>query len=354
MADLSGFRASEAATATTTAKDVVKGNSPGAAWVFDDATGKWVKPTKPVSGNKTYTWDDAKGWVESGVDTAKLALNTGFVLTTALINDPVYGSGPRGLKAVYDMWAAGDETGAINAYFQSDYYLNLGKTAAGRFALSKNQPEVYAQELAAYIATQKRRLGNLGVNVAAKELDEILKGAYDRNFNDAQIDASIAEAGNFGATFGGSTLSTIESLRQFARSYGISYTDAKFKQWGADLFAGRTTDADIQKIIQTEAASAYPAYADQIMNGVSVDALASAYKSSMATILEIDADSIGYNDPTLRKALQYVGPDGKPSNKPLWQFESDLRSDARWQFTNNARDTIDSLQYKVMKDWGLM
>jgi hypothetical protein len=287
-------------------------------------------------------------------DMSKLTASLGFILSRTLLDDPTYGKGKGGLQEVYDLWAAGDETSALNAYFQSNYYLKLGKTGASRFALSKNQPEVYAQELTAYIATQKRRLGNLGVNVNDKQLDGLLKGAYDGVFNDAQIDASIAQAGNFGATFGGSTLSQVEELRKFARSYGISYTDAKFNQWGTDLFAGRTTDADIQKTIQAEAASAYPAFADQIMNGTTLDALSSAYKSSMATLLEVDADSIGYNDPTLRKALQYVGPDGKPANKPLWQFESDLRSDARWPFTNNARDTIDSMQYKVMKDWGLM
>ncbi len=109
-----------------------------------------------------------------------------------------------------------------------------------------------------------------------------------------------------------------------------------------------------QEAIKTESASKYPAFADQIMKGVSLDALSSAYKSSMSQILEIDPDSVGYDDPTLMKALQYIGPDGKPTTKPLWQFESDLRSDARWQFTNNARDSVDSLQYKVMKDWGLM
>lgn len=328
--------------------------APGAAWIFDEQSKKWIKPEKPTTGNKTYTWDDNKGWVESGVDVSGFSAYSGFVLSKVLIDDPIYGPGERGLKRVYDLWAAGDETAAINAYFQSDYYLKLGRTAASRFNLSKNQPEVYAAELAAYVATQKKRLQAVGVKIEDADLNDLLKKAFDGNLNDAQLDSSIVQSSNFGASFGGTILSQTEALKQFARSYGLSYTDAKFNQWGADLFAGRTTESEIEKSMQTEAASAYPAFADQIQKGVTLDALASAYKSSMANILEIDADSIGYNDPTLRKALQYVGPDGKPSSKPLWQFESDLRSDARWPLTNNARDTIDSMQYKVMKDWGLM
>ena len=331
-----------------------KPKAPGAAWIFDEQSKQWIKPVKPKSGNKTYDWNDDQGWIESGVDVSGFAAYSGFILSKVLIEDPLYGPGERGLKRVYDLWAAGDETAAVNAYFQSDYYLKLGKTAAGRYNLSKNQPEVYAADLAAFIATQKRRLGLLGVKIDDNDLTDLLKKAYDGNLNDAQLDSSIAQSSSFGGKFGGTILSQTEELKRYARSYGLSYTDAKFNQWGADLFAGRITDSEIEKAIQDEAASAYPAFADQIQKGVTLDSLASAYKSSMATILEVDADSIGYNDPTLRKALQYVGPDGKPSTKPLWQFESDLRSDARWQFTNNARDSIDSLQYKVMKDWGLM
>jgi hypothetical protein len=54
----------------------------------------------------------------------------------------------------------------------------------------------------------------------------------------------------------------------------------------------------------------------------------------------------------LRRALQYTV-DGKPAVKPLWQFEKELRSTVEWEYTNNARDTIDSLSLKVLKDWGL-
>ncbi len=333
---------------------VNKPSSPGAAWVFNEKTKKWEKPEKPKQGNKTFTWDDTKGWVESGVDVSGLTVSLGFILTRALLDDPIYGKGPKGLQQVYDLWAAGDETAALNAYFQSDYYMKLGKTAAARYALSKNQPEVYAADEAAYMSNQKNRLFKLGVRIDDNELTKLIKDAYAGNLTDSQLDSSIALSNSFGGKFGGTILGQIQELKNFARSYGLSYTDAKYNQWGADLFANRITDTEVEEAIKTESASKYPAFADQIMKGVSLDALSSAYKSSMAQILEIDSDSVGYDDPTLMKALQYIGPDGKPTTKPLWQFESDLRSDARWQFTNNARDSVDSLQYKVMKDWGLM
>jgi hypothetical protein len=73
----------------------------------------------------------------------------------------------------------------------------------------------------------------------------------------------------------------------------------------------------------------------------------------MATILERDADSITFEDPILRSALQYIGPDGKPSVKPLWQFEKELKSRPEWEYTNNARDTMDSLTLRVFQNLGI-
>ena len=97
------------------------GNAPGTAWVYDDASQKWVKPAEPTGTNKTYEWDDNKGWVESGVNTTGLTTSLGFVLSRALLDDPTYGKGVGGLQEVYDLWAAGDETAALNAYIKSNY-----------------------------------------------------------------------------------------------------------------------------------------------------------------------------------------------------------------------------------------
>lgn len=333
-------------------KDTPTSASPGAAWVWNSVTKAWEKPAKP-SGSKTYNWDDAKGWVEATSSTstgAGLASSIGFVLTQSLLNDPKYGAE---LKAVYDLWVAGNETAALDAYYKTSWFKTLGKSGADRYSMKLNQPAVYASELDAYKISQKQRLSRVGVKIDDTELDSYLATAYDGALSDGQLDALIVKSASFGTKFGGDTLTKIQNFREYANSFGISYDDKKYSQWGMDLFAGKITDSEIQQSIRTESASAYPALADQIMKGTSLDALASAYKSTMATLLEVDPDSIGYNDPTLRKALQYIGPDGKPSIKPLWQFEKDLKMDSRWQYTNNARDSIDSMSLKVLKDWGL-
>lgn len=43
---------------------------PGSAWVWDEKSGKWIKPDMPTDG--TYTWDDNKGWIKKTTGTTIL------------------------------------------------------------------------------------------------------------------------------------------------------------------------------------------------------------------------------------------------------------------------------------------
>jgi len=252
------------------------------------------------------------------------------------------------LQKVFDLWKAGNTTDAELEYYKTNYYRNLTSNAQTRQKKKASQPGVYAQELEAYKLEQKRRLTGKGITVD----DATLEDAYLKGLSDSQLDLNALIKAK-GKPIGGSTLGSVQSLKEYADAFGMSYSQKSLDAWSQGIFSGTTTTDDIQALIRRDAASAFPGYADQINKGTSVEALASAYKASMANILEIDPDSITFNDLTLRKALQYVGADGKPAVKPIWQFENELRMDPRWEKTNNARRTVDSLSLKVLRDFGL-
>ncbi len=255
------------------------------------------------------------------------------------------------LDRVWELFLAGNITDAKLAYYETSYYKNLSTTAKNRGGLKASQPGVYDQQLEQYRLQQRKRLTEKGITLDDTSFNSLTAEAFDKGFDENQLD--LRAIGSFTGRLGGTPLGQVESLKAYANSYGMTYQQKDFDSWSRNIFSGTTTVEDLQAKVRQDAASAFPAYSDQINKGVSVDALASAYKSSMANILEIDPDSVGYNDPTLRKALQYIGADGKPATKPLWQFEKELRSDSRWEYTNNARNTVDSLSLKVLRDWGL-
>lgn len=255
------------------------------------------------------------------------------------------------LKLAWEAFLVDNLTDAERYWRASKYFTEVSDISQTRNEMKLGRNAVYLQDLNKYRATQRVRLAQAGIKLPEEVFNTVTEDAYLGGLSDQELD--VKALGAFQGKIGGNTLSQVNTLKSYANSFGIQYDQNTFDTYSRDIFAGLTTIADVQEKIRMDAASTYPVYKDQIDKGVSLDALASAYKSSMANILEKDPDSITYNDPILRRALQHIGTDGKPSVKPLWQFEKELRSTPEWEYTNNARDTMDSLSLKVLRDWGL-
>lgn len=281
--------------------------------------------------------------------------NTGIVAASSYgITEALLEAHPE-LKPIYELFKAGNTSGALEALFKTAYYKSTSSTVKAREKMRLEQPGAYADAFDKYKGAARQRLVTTGIRIDNNAFNDLAQKAYDAGMDDYQFDKSILISGKI-TGFGGNILGDTTSLKAYANSFGVDkYLDANYwTQKQKDLFEGSITTDDIQKEIRDKASSAFPGYADQINNGVSVDSIASAYKGAMANILERDADSITYDDPRLRAALQYVTPDGKPSTKPLWQFEKELRSSPEWAYTNNGREQIDTISLKVMRDMGLM
>jgi hypothetical protein len=259
------------------------------------------------------------------------------------------------LQEAWDAYKEGRYDDMYTLVISSNFYKNNNATARARLQAKQAQPGVYLDGLDKYKLTTRKSLVNSGLKMDAKIFNGIAAQAYDSGMSEDQLKELVVNSGLV-TGYGGDVLGDTSALKGYANSFGVgSYLgESYWKQKSQDLFLGRTTTEDIEDEVRQIAASAFPGYADQINAGVSVDSLASAYKGAIANILEKDADSITFNDPQLRAALQYVGPDGKPAVKPLWQFERELRMTPEWELTNNARTTVDNLAYKALSDMGLI
>jgi hypothetical protein len=256
------------------------------------------------------------------------------------------------LQAVKEALDAGSTAKALELLKRTNFYKNVD--VKERRIQKLEQRGIYDNALEQYVLASRKRLVAQGINLDDKTLLDYAEQAYDLGFTDNQFDQMILKNSKAGK-IGGGLEGQAYQLQAYANSFGVAkmFNSSYWDQKKQDLFAGKITTEDIQTDIRNTAASAYPTYAEQIQNGVSVDALASAYKASIASILEFDADLLTYDNVHLRRAMQNVGPDGKPAVKPLWQFEKELRSTNEWQYTNNARDSIDNMGLKVLRDWGL-
>ena len=259
------------------------------------------------------------------------------------------------LEKAWQAYLAGKMDEFQTLVLASDFYRNNNVIARQRKTAQTNQPGVYAKDLDAYKISAKKRLIQNGVQWTPGVEKQVELG-YQNGMTEDQVDQLIVKSGAMGK-LGGNTMGTVSSLQSYANAYGVgnllnsSYWETK----STALFAGDTTADDIMNDIKNLSASAYPAYADGVKNNVSLSALASNVTSTVANLLELDPDTVDFNNPLVKRIMGYINPaTGKQEVMPQWMVDKTVKSTDEWLYTNNARDTIDSLTTKVFSDWGLM
>jgi len=258
------------------------------------------------------------------------------------------------LQEAWDAYQAKNIDAFRAAILESNFYKNNNAIARQRATAEKAQPGAWQQELDSYKSSTKRRLAAVGVQWSPSVETQVTV-AFKSGMADASLDDLLVSSGVIN-NIGGSTLGTVNQLKGIANDYGVSslYNKDYWNAKSAAIFAGTTTLEDIKKEIQDLSASTFPAYADGIASGVSLKAQGSSVLQTIATYLERDPGTLTFDDPLARQIMQYVDPvTGKPARMPQWQAEKMVKSTSAWAETKNARDTIDSLSYKVLNDWGL-
>jgi len=259
------------------------------------------------------------------------------------------------LEKAWQAYLAGKMDEFQTLVLASDFYRNNNATARTRKTAQTNQPGVYAKDLDAYKVSAKKRLIQNGVQWTPGVEKQVELG-YQNGMTEDQVDQLIVKSGAVGK-LGGNTMSTVSSLQSFANAYGVGnlLNTAYWENKSTALFAGETTTDDIMNDIKNLSASAYPAYAEGIKNNVSLSALASNVTSTVANLLELDPDTVDFNNPLVKRIMGYINPaTGKQEVMPQWMVDKTVKSTDEWLYTNNARNTIDSLTTKVFSDWGLM
>ena len=259
------------------------------------------------------------------------------------------------LKGIFDDFAKGNIAKARIDYFNTDYYKNLTGNSQLRQAKKGTQPGVYAQEFDAWKQETKRKLIQKGF-MWSPDIEALLEASYLKGDTDTQVEIMILNSGKMGIKIGGSTLGTVNSLKDFADDQGVNTILPKnyWDKISMGLLDGSLTDETVKEQIKGFAISAYPAYSKGIEAGRSFGLQTSALKQLIANTLEVDADTIDNNHPVFKELVGYINPKTQtPEIIPLWEAEKITKSKDEWLFTKNAQRTFDDLGLRVLRDMGL-
>ena len=139
---------------------------------------------------------------------------------------------------------------------------------------------------------------------------------------------------------------SVQTLQSTARANGVSLSPEQLNQYALEIQNGKDVKV-IQNQIRQIAGAGMPDNVKKLLaEGTDLDTVYAPYKTQMAAILEINPQTINFTDPALRSA---IGPSGEMS---IYDFQRALRKDARWQYTNNAREDVFQSVGKVLQDFG--
>jgi hypothetical protein len=164
-------------------------------------------------------------------------------------------------------------------------------------------------------------------------------------------------AGKVTEGYGGQALQNYQALQAIAKANGFKIEDILPRDAAGNAMTAESTlqaiatnKIDTNRLAQDVrklAAQGQPEYVRQLLGqGYDLEQIYSPYKNRMASILEVNPDTIDLNDPALRMAI------GKNGDMNLYDFEKALRKDNRWQYTQNARQEVAGSVLQVLRDFG--
>ena len=219
------------------------------------------------------------------------------------------------------------------------------------------------------IKAQAKDLANITLTDA--QAQSIAQKIYDGNLEDDPLainalivpfigkTTSIVGNGLSTTGFGGQALQNYQTLQGIAKANGFTLKDilpnVSALTAGGDLETAvlrglADGSLDINRISQDArmlAAQGQPQYVRGLLSqGYDLQDIYAPYRSTMASTLELDPNTINLNDPTLRMAITDKG------DMNLYDFKKALRQDNRWQYTGSAKEEVSNAALGVLRDFG--
>ena len=236
---------------------------------------------------------------------------------------------------------------------QQEWWKRNSATYIADLRQELENPTDYEQEIASDIAEIRRVANTVGATGVDEDVIRQLAIARRRSgLNEQQLIDRLSDfIAPMGGDFRGGAGATQSNLLAWARDNGLTLRDSDVQDYVRRVATGATTVEDIKDDLRkTYLSGMYPAWADKINQGIDPSQLFAPYRNTAAQLLEMD--DIGLDDPIMKRAAQYVGPDGKPSQLPLYQFEEEVRRDPRWQYTDNAYSTYTRVGTDLLRMFG--
>jgi len=256
-------------------------------------------------------------------------------------------------EAVANQWDSTQFTAQLKT---TNWYKTNSASVRAATAAKATDPVTFSANLAQETANIQQTAASLGADISTGLAKTIASQQVTYGWDAAQVQKALAQYVKLNASgaFGGTAGQNSMALNQLAANNGITINPTTMQNIVQNIADNKMTVEDAQNLIREQAASKYPAYAKQILNGVTLASMAAQYQHTMQNVLEVGPDSTSLTSPTIQAALQNMNAQGIPEPLSLPQFEQQLKAQPQWKQTNNAQSSLMAVGNQVLQSMGLL
>ena len=246
----------------------------------------------------------------------------------------------------------------------STWFQENSSTARAMLVKEQTDPAQFAQELETAKMQVIAQGTSLGYPISDANANNLARQALLGNWmgegrgqklNDALMnmaDSTALVGGVIGSTTG-SMGEYVRKLRDTAAMNGVSFSDTYYNNLAKSALTGLTQIDDAVADIRDQAADLWPPYSEKIRAGYNARDLASGYIENMASILQIDSETISLDDPYIQGFITGFDDQGNAKPASLWEQSNALRKDPRWVESNDGQNKVASAISGVTAMFGI-
>lgn len=338
--------------------------------------GKFIHAPKPGDRVKISSLSDAyymDRWMAgrrvSGVSASPQSSDVGYAEDVAPALDAhelaeTYGmsysffkSQPELMKllngAVAGQWTAQKFQAEVK---NSGWWKKNSETVRQAQVLQKTDPATYTATMEAARVAARQMAAKAGAILSDKNVESLAKNMVWYGWQDAQVQNFLGQYIKFGEkqTLGGMAGQAARAIKEEAYKQGVSISEQTVLNNAAYLVRGITTMEKVQNSIREQAMGLYPAFADQIKAGASMQDLAQPYVQVVAQELGTPVTDVNVFSPKVRQALTRVNGQGQPEAMGLGDFTQLVRNDPGWRKQPAVADKALGIGRQVLAQMGLV
>lgn len=255
-------------------------------------------------------------------------------------------------RAVEGQWSPEKFQASVK---NSKWWKSTSETARQAQVLQKTDPATYKAQMEAARVAARQMAVKTGAILSDKNVERLAKNMVYFGWQEAQVQNFLGQYIKFTAdhTLGGMAGSAAKAIKEEAYRLGVSVTEQSVLNNAQYLVRGLTTMEKIQASMREQSAGLYPAFAEQIKAGASVQDLAQPYIQIVAQELGVPETDVNVYTPRVKAALNRVNGQGQPQPMDLNDFTQMVRNDPKWRRQPGVAEKTMNIGRQVLADMGL-